>query len=524
MPEMEILFCFPAGLPSNVEVGFNALASSSGMDADRCCSFAEIRSRIDAQTEQGIVCIVSGIDRADLGEVLSCCTQYAERIKSGMLRILVMVKVADPRLLAILRKQGANEVLVSTASTKELLFKVKKSMQAIQIAYSRRKTSQELGAVTQSLGGGARKADATEAKIEWVPGLELKADTWLIDKSQVRSVMGRWLIEITGPGPSAGTWEDKESGAVWVWKPRDPSNDPFTSTGLGDRGQWFLEGRQPEFIWATNRWRVVSKKPGLYFARAGQEPVYRFRLHEGVFRISEDSQAALGKKAAMEATYESSVRLKAEKAPEAGEDVRFGEDAAKHADWNSDIGPDGKPKDWNSDIGPDGKPRAWGGLDQGRGNRFEGGRGLGMGDANGNKGYGYEDQVFASDRSIPFKSGEAAFERLELALFWIMQGERAAAQVLERDQKSLILELPPRAISLNSSLDFKATLSNGKKKKEIAFKGSLLAEEERTSDYVVVRVAVTQDTLSAVDGIFAEYANWQADSLKFLEAARGPQI
>jgi hypothetical protein len=535
-----------------------SLTKLPDVEVDKLVSHAELRSRLADKADGGAVVILSAVDKSELAQAITWVSENREAVKNGIIRPLSFVKLADPRLLALMRKQGLSEVIEVTASTKELMFKVNKSVQAIGLALSKRKaafgdrTADSRGA---SGAQAARKA-AGEVKVEWTAALTLAADTWLIDKAQVRVVMGRWLIEVTGPGPAAGNWEPAGSGTRWVWKPRDPAHDRFTSTGLGDQGAWLLSGRQPEFVWAINRWRIVGTDPALGFERAGQATIYRYQFKDGVLRVAENSNVALGKKATMQATFEASLRLKNDKKPAAGEDARFKDEASKPPGWNENLTPDAEAAAWNNgantrDADPaawnngvnsadpaaaafnDGSHTAdptspeWGGTDVGRGNRFESGRGLGQGQGgSGPQGYGYESEPDTGGTSTAFKTGDAAFSRLEIEVqLMLAGGPPEKCTLLDREGNRLTLEVPSHAFVAKQALPFRLVLTGGPRRVELSFACDFDSEEVyedgAPAGLMIAVVSIHPENFGQIDGIFREYDKWQSEALVFLKSARG---
>ena len=71
--------------------------------------------------------------------------------------------------------------------------------------------------------------------------------------------MNSWIIEIIGPGPSAGHWVEDQSNALndtptWKWRPFREETFQF----IFDDGEWVFEGREPVFNWDTNKWKLIG--------------------------------------------------------------------------------------------------------------------------------------------------------------------------------------------------------------------------------------------------------------------------
>ena len=152
------------------------------------------------------------------------------------------------------------------------------------------------------------------SEIKFVEAIQLQSDCWILEnKKDARNVMGRWLIEIIGPSPSVGSWtESKKSAGEWEWTPKkSDTKDPF----IVEQGTWTYKGREPEFIWKTNRWQFVGRKPVLGFYYEGELYGMRFRLDKNkTLLIAENSERAKGLLPLIQATFACEAHFEAEKA------------------------------------------------------------------------------------------------------------------------------------------------------------------------------------------------------------------
>jgi len=260
------------------------------------------------------VLILTLHQKEELVEVLNVLTQVQARIQSGLLRAMVINGMNHPRVIALLKSKGVMEIVDFNTNIKALNHKIKNSFLLVTQTFQRLQ-NQNIRASTVVGNGAARPAarNETSSDLQWEKSPEHVGDFWWIPSAKnLRNVMGRWLIDILGPGPAAGFWEEtayeRNGEKGWVWKPR-VSTDP---TFLPRAGRWIFFGRQPEFIWQKNLWAFVSKAPYLAFFADGQsesefvriDPIGSGRLK--VFENSEVSRTYLPK---IQASLEASLKL-----------------------------------------------------------------------------------------------------------------------------------------------------------------------------------------------------------------------
>jgi hypothetical protein len=262
------------------------------------------------------VLILTLHQKEELVEVLNILTQVQGRIQSGLLRAMVLNGMNHPRVIALLKAKGVQEILDFNTTIKALNHKIKNAFLVVTQSFQRLQ-NQNIRASTIVGNDAARGRPAAQNQssneIQWEKSPEHVGDFWWIPSAKnLRNVMGRWLIDMLGPGPAAGFWEEtkyersEEKG--WVWKAR-VSTDP---TFMPKPGRWVFFGRQPEFIWQKNLWAFVSKMPYLAFYADGQsepefvriDPVGAGRLK--VFENSEVSRTFLPK---IQASLEASLKL-----------------------------------------------------------------------------------------------------------------------------------------------------------------------------------------------------------------------
>jgi len=252
-------------------------------------------------------------------------------MKEGRVQMIVFSNIENRNLVDALRKMRVANVLPWKLNGQGLYQCAQERLASLDILTSGSQRSTERGSEKNSThepqNNYAKKQEAFQTTM--VDPLTIESDCWILDVIQgAKFIMGRWMLEVVGPGPSAGSWKpchDTGTDAkAWEWVTRKADDFRFVT----NEGKWIYTGRQPEFNWQTNIWRFVGDAPELCFCTATQDTQghttrqvvgYRFRLREGNnLEIAQNSVQAMHKYAFMEATFKSSMNLKQRKtqAPE----------------------------------------------------------------------------------------------------------------------------------------------------------------------------------------------------------------
>ena len=197
--------------------------------------------------------------KEDLIGVLSLLAKFQTQIKVGLIRVFVFNLTDNSKVQGLLKTKGCRDFLEYSMTSKALLFKIHQTIQIVDKIVP--------GFLPSTIKNTPLVANASGEPtklIRWTEPVIVQSDCWLLKSARdARNVQGMWLIEMLGPGPSAGSWTASPTGdgSTWDWIPKDPRNDPF----IIEQGQWTFQGRQPEFNWKINRWQFVGAAPSLRF-------------------------------------------------------------------------------------------------------------------------------------------------------------------------------------------------------------------------------------------------------------------
>jgi hypothetical protein len=253
--------------------------------------------------------------KEELVEVLNVLTQVESRIQSGLLRAIVLNGMNHPRVMTLLKSKGVSEIVDFQVSIKALNHKIKNALLLVTQTFQRLqnqkvRTSTVLG---NDGNGKSSNREVSSNDIVWEKPTEHLNDYWWLPSARnLRCVMGRWLIDILGPGPAVGSWEEttyeRHGERGWEWKIRVSTDPTFQPRS----GRWIFFGKQPEFVWQKNLWAFVSKMPYLAFYAEGEKDAEFVRFDApapGKMRAHENSEVSRAYLPKIQASLEASMKL-----------------------------------------------------------------------------------------------------------------------------------------------------------------------------------------------------------------------
>jgi hypothetical protein len=240
--------------------------------------------------------IFSVREKADLVEVMNVLAAQQDALKQCSFRAIGTSFLSHPEVAKLLTKRGCSDLLETSLSQKALKHKISQSLKILKNNRSQKQPeesklpsdSQQLSSQQASIRG--------KPMVRKIPAVTIASDCWLIQSDKnMRQVQGSWIIDVLGPGPSAGSWEETQKDPkCWTWKPRASADQPSQPDKfVVESGEWTFKGRRPEFIWQENFWRFVGDLADLSFFRDQQVSAVRFRAtSELVLEVAENSPQA----------------------------------------------------------------------------------------------------------------------------------------------------------------------------------------------------------------------------------------
>jgi|GEM_PF-4143487 len=205
-------------------------------------------------------------------------------------------------------KLGIQEIITPAINAKALRFKIDFAMKSLagQVA----KSGQEKQLPSLKLVENKKsELDSQLDEVVWTAGLDIIDDCWLIrSQVDVRKVLNKWIIDLKGPSPMAGTWVEVKP-KTWKFDFKASERAKFVK-GMGE---WFFTGEQkPEFNWKENKWLIAGAEFEFYFQQ-GHEKWQRFVLKNKKMTCAKNSPFALAKEQAIHESFENNLIVKNEK-------------------------------------------------------------------------------------------------------------------------------------------------------------------------------------------------------------------
>lgn len=248
-----------------------------------------------------ILLLVSVETKEDLIQ-LSQLVKEAKKLSNLAYKFVVFTQ-PDHQFEKAFAKLGLMDFISPNITTKSLRYKLDFWIRSLkiqqksldQIEKSKTKSSQEAQAA------GASKS--LQKVLTWLEPMRTSDDTWLLkSETDCRYIMSRWLVQLMGPSPYVGRWQETEEKGCWEFKFKSESNS-FTSK----EGRWFFRGTQkPEFIWKENLWLIASEAYDLFYTD-GRTKESRIVLRSQHLQICRNSAAAKAKEESLIESFDSEL-------------------------------------------------------------------------------------------------------------------------------------------------------------------------------------------------------------------------
>ncbi len=314
----KLFFIAPEQRPPGFAVLLGALEKNSDFEIKVIGSHALIPPEVLESGRGVIVYVIS--QKHDLLELLKF--DFLRRPgRAERFKCLAWNGLPHPSIPELLRTQGCDDVLGYETPIKSVGHKIQTALKRVllkKVATSSRKNA------TASLDGSAKK-NSEGVQVETLPPMPADVlDCWFLKRSSdCRFIMGRWLIEMHGPGPADGEWtkvasaknggDVSVSSEVWEWRSRK-ADSPF----FEPQSVWRFHGREPEFVWKTLKWRFVGTQALLELRRGGETAGFRFKATSArsVLEMRENSARAQAFMPLIEQSLQCEVLLKQDRSQE----------------------------------------------------------------------------------------------------------------------------------------------------------------------------------------------------------------
>jgi hypothetical protein len=297
-------------------------------------------------------------NKEDLKLVLNCTVSLGHLIKRKALRVIGVNNLAHKSVGELLMKRGVSDIFPQSLNQKSLKHKINQSIKILdtyRIRPEETKSPELKSSQKKQEAKGDYKSEQREAKdsneqgelneadlgldaqptakpkkslksvsrsaakpfgkfgIKKLAPLTLASDCWLVRKERdFRPVQGRWIVDMIGPAPTAGYWDEMENARdAWQWKVKElPESVGNVHEFIPDEGSWIYTGKRPEFVWDLGRWRFLGKRPELSFINGKSVLATRFKAIGTEMEFAENSEQARAKLALIIKTIENEVRFR----------------------------------------------------------------------------------------------------------------------------------------------------------------------------------------------------------------------
>jgi len=332
-PARRLLIVTGPQLDPTFEGALRQAAEAADFEMIICKSESEIGSLLDSTGWAYVIRQQRLFE--DLKAEILFVRNFLPQIKQGRLVLISLNWLAHNRTRAILKRLGFAQVITAISLRPQAL---KVRLQTF-LTGSDAGTGIPVSPILEPVHNPFLPARGNS--FEMVEPLQLPENCWLLRKPEdVRIVQEQWIIDLVGPGPSAGVWTRRadaelnlEDGhSVWEWKAKKPEKLFF-----GENGSWIFWGKRPRF--QDFHWVFISKNPQLSFAKQNDALTHVLTLNpDRKLLVPANSEIALQKWSAIHASVLNDYKLKVPAAVIQTPYVRFEKAQDQEIPWRDLMG------------------------------------------------------------------------------------------------------------------------------------------------------------------------------------------
>lgn len=243
-----------------------------------------------------LLCSVT--DNEQIARIVGMLKKAEKPIKSGTLKTMVVSKVKNRQLANLITGLGVTDYIEEPAPIRTMLFKANLQLKAIETVRKQeemKKASQEKIVFKKSEQKKEEEAGSVASTAKQKPALTLSEDTFLFKNSQAKKIGKKTVLEMEGPAPETGEWQQQEdkgdAQTAWRWVPKEEKDKPKSKEESGDG--WVHKGDKPQFDAESGKWKMASEKPELALVKNGKKVAEKVSTDEsGEVSVAADSPAA----------------------------------------------------------------------------------------------------------------------------------------------------------------------------------------------------------------------------------------
>ncbi len=289
---------------SNLKNRYNFVEANTGEEA------------LQLMINSGSGCLLFSINsKLELQELAILLKKLKKDVKNNLYKISGYNNLKNKKVTKFLADHHITEIFESQLNFKSIEFKFNLWFRSISAAKKKfpNNAQQAIKESNNKASNNLKTNSGTKNNIKELDPLDLHSDCWILPAHRhVKNIMKSWLIEIIGPGPASGHWQDitKKSNSttpVWEWRPT--REDLFTF--VLDDGSWIFKGREPFFNWETNLWKFSGSDPELVFYTDRPEHK-KFYIENNQLNITTTSEQANAKMQMIKASFDPQYNISAD--------------------------------------------------------------------------------------------------------------------------------------------------------------------------------------------------------------------
>lgn len=248
--------------------------------------------------EKSVLLFVSLGSKDDLIALANLVKMSKKVLKDTPYKIIVVNFTGNKNVEKAILKMGILDILEDGIKPRALRFKIDFWVKSLSHSL-KNKPGHEVKREVKTVES-AQAEKKNDAPV-WLNGLDEEADIWLIkNETEVKKILGRWLVKMMGPSPHVASWVDVEGErGVWKFLVKESHRGIF----LLNQGNWFFRGdNKPEYNWKEHLWTMAGDRIELFY-QENKVVKPRFFIKDKVLQIAKNSDFAKTKTELIQETF-----------------------------------------------------------------------------------------------------------------------------------------------------------------------------------------------------------------------------
>lgn len=264
--------------------------------------------------------ILSLVDNNAVPSRVQMLKRLETSIKQHGLKVYMVTGIKNRQLSDLFtQKMGVTDYIVDPVAVRTMLFKINLAIKAVENFRKQqeaKRASQEQIVIKKFEAKKTEGAATADLAPKGKPALQMAEDTFLFKNGGAKKVGKKFVLEVEGPDPSTGEWQqhaDKgDVKSAWRWVPNEEKE--AQAAGKAPPDGWVHDGDKPSFNEESGKWALASENPALALKKAGKVVAEKISLDEkGELVVAEDSPAAIANLAQNRVKASAAIKQREEK-------------------------------------------------------------------------------------------------------------------------------------------------------------------------------------------------------------------